>query len=76
MDANDAKDTGRRYDASAGDVALKYGVSPRTVLRWCETSDIPHRRLPGGPRFNMAEVDEWAIRQAELRAGATKEPAA
>lgn len=49
-----------KYTATAQDVAEKYNVHPRTVLRWCVNKGIPHRRLPGGPRFNMAEVDEWA----------------
>lgn len=48
------------YTATTADVAKRFGVHQRTVLRWCKDHDIPHRWLPGGPKFNMAEVDEWA----------------
>lgn len=50
------------YDATPGDVARHFKVAERTVRRWCETTDIPHRRIQRAIRFNLAEVDAWASR--------------
>lgn len=50
------------YTDDADAVARHFNVKPRTVLRWTETTDIPHRRIGGTVRFNLAEVDSWAAR--------------
>lgn len=50
------------YDDTAEDVARHFGVSDRTVRRWVETTDMPHRRIGGTLRFNLPEVDSWAAR--------------
>ena len=43
-----------------GEVAIKLGVSPVTVLRWGNTGKIGVVRLPGGQRRYYAdEVDKW-----------------
>ena len=47
-------------DATVGDVADHFGISTRTVRRWLKSTDIPHRKVSGTLRFNLAEVDEWA----------------
>lgn len=50
----------RPYPATVDDVAEHFGVSPRTVWRWLKRG-CPHKRPGGGgPRFNLAEVNEWA----------------
>lgn len=46
--------------ATVDDVAKHFGVSTRTVRRWLKSTDIPHRRVAGTIRFNLAEVDHWA----------------
>lgn len=46
--------------ATVDDVAEHFGVSSRTVRRWLKSTDIPHRRVMGTIRFNLAEVDAWA----------------
>jgi excisionase family DNA binding protein len=64
MDANEST-TGEvlpAYDETVADVARHFGVSERTVLRWCENTGIPHRRIGGTVRFNLPEVDSWAAR--------------
>lgn len=58
------------YDDTAEDVARHFGVSDRTVRRWVETTDMPHRRIGGTLRFNLTEVDSWAA-----RGGRPSEPA-
>lgn len=68
MDTETRTDTVARYDATATDIAERYGVSSRTVRRWCRTAGIPHRRLPGGPRFNLAEVYAWVQKRTETSA--------
>jgi excisionase family DNA binding protein len=60
MSANDQP--ARDYDDTAEDLARHFGVSVRTVSRWVEGTDIPHRRIGGTLRFNLAEVDGWAAR--------------
>lgn len=60
MDANESP--ARDYDDTPEVVARHFGVSDRTVRRWCETTDIPHRRIRDTIRFNLAEVDSWAAR--------------
>lgn len=52
----------RPHDDTADDVARHFGVSDRTVRRWVESTDIPHRRIGGTLRFNLADVDAWAAR--------------
>ncbi len=43
-----------------GEVALKFSVSPVTVLRWGNRGQIGVVRLPGGQRRYYAdEVDKW-----------------
>jgi len=73
MDTTDNADNGAmRFDATAADVAKKYGVTARSVRRWCEMTEIPHRWTPGGPRFNLEQVDAWMMqKRAELAAART-----
>lgn len=73
MSANDQPV--RDYDDTADDVARHFGVHDRTVRRWVETTDIPHRRIGGTLRFNLAEVDSWAARGGRP-AETAEEPAA
>lgn len=47
--------------ATVEDVAIHFGVSIRTVRRWLKSTTIPHRRLGVTIRFNLHEVDEWAL---------------
>lgn len=49
-----------KADATVLDVAAHFDVSERTVRRWLAEKNIPHRRIGGVIRFNLAEVDEWA----------------
>ena len=62
----DAKETAAptRYSDTVEDVARHFGVTPQTVRRWTEVTDIPHRRVEAGSRttlrFNLPEVDAWA----------------
>jgi excisionase family DNA binding protein len=47
------------------DVAERYQVSPRTVLRWVARNDLHAVRLPGGRlRIRVADLDaaeaDWA----------------
>lgn len=51
-----------KADATVEDVAEHFGVSTRTVRRWLKDLGVPHRRVMGVIRFNIAEVDEWATR--------------
>lgn len=53
---------GQRAGATVEDVAKHFDVSERTVWRWLKTTDIPHRRIGGTVRFNIAEVDAWSAR--------------
>ena len=46
------------YRATPAEVAKIYGVSARTVKRWAEKMEVPFRRTPSGPRFNLKELDE------------------
>ncbi len=52
----------KTYTATAADVARAYGVSARTVKRWVERGEAPHRATPSGPRFNLKELDEHFTR--------------
>lgn len=52
---------GHKANATVSDVALQYGVSERTVRRWLKMTDIPHRRIGATVRFNLSEVDAWAV---------------
>ena len=61
MSANDST-APPAYDETVEDIARHFGVSDRTVRRWLETTDIPHRRIAGTIRFNLPEVDSWAAR--------------
>ena len=53
----------KTYSATASDVARVYGVSTRTVKRWVERAEIPHRATPSGPRFNLEELDAHFTRE-------------
>ena len=48
------------YTLKARDLARHYAVSPGTVYNWVKLTNIPHRKIGGVIRFNLAEVDEWA----------------
>ena len=58
--------------ATVEDVAVHFGVSIRTVRRWLKSTAIPHRRLGVTIRFNLDEVDAWALARSTVPA----EPAA
>lgn len=47
---------------TVNDIARHFGVSPRTVFRWVEKTDIPFRRVGGTIRFRLTEVDDWALK--------------
>ena len=54
----------RTYTATTKDVAAHFGVGRSSVYTWLKTTDIPHRRVGGLIRFNLAEVDEWSSTRA------------
>ena len=55
----------RTYTATPKDVAKVYGVSYRTVHRWAERGQVPHRATPSGPRFNLEELEARFTREPE-----------
>ena len=60
---------GRRYLATSS-VALRYGVSPSTIMRWVDTPSIqfpqPTRVVDHGPNlFLLDELDAHDARRAE-----------
>lgn len=57
-------ENGKPYTATAKEVAAVYGVSARTVRRWAERLQVPHRATPGGPRFNLEELDAYFARES------------
>lgn len=61
MTMKDSNGHGGASAATVDDVALHFGVSTRTVRRWLKSTGIPHRRVGTTIRFNLAEVDEWAL---------------
>ena len=54
----------KAYTATPSDVARVYGVSARTVKRWVERREVPHRATPSGPRFNLEELDVHFTRES------------
>lgn len=53
----DSQGNARTYTAQAKDVAERYGVSRAHVYNLVERGELPHRRIGGAIRFNLAEVD-------------------
>lgn len=44
---------------SPGEVARRFGVDPKTVIRWADSGQIEHIRTPGGHRrFPAAAVEK------------------
>ncbi|KKL21952.1 hypothetical protein LCGC14_2440330 [marine sediment metagenome] len=46
--------------ASVIDVSRFFRVSTSTVRKWIRAGDIPHTKIGGVIRFNLAEVMAWA----------------
>jgi PTS system nitrogen regulatory IIA component len=46
----------------AREAAKLFGVSERTVERWLRDDGMPHETVHGQPRFQRAELIEWANR--------------
>jgi excisionase family DNA binding protein len=64
----------RSYTSTAKELANYFGVSRNTVYNWLGSTAIPHRKIGGVIRFNLAEVDEWAReRSGGARDSATSE---
>ena len=58
-------------DKSVSDIAKHFGVGDKVVRKETARPDgIPHRRIGGQIRYNLAEVDEWARNEALERLNA------
>jgi excisionase family DNA binding protein len=54
---------------TVSEVAVRLGVSPRTIRHWSDIGYLPTRRTPGGQRrYSPAEVEAFASRRREVLA--------
>lgn len=59
------EDTPHQRWLTTGQAAKRLGVSPRSVVAWCEAGALAHERLPSGHRrLHLATVESWLQAQA------------
>ncbi len=46
---------------TVAEVAAMLHVSPKTIYMWCDLRIIPHIRLNGAIRFDLAEIEQWLL---------------
>jgi len=54
---------------TTGEAARLYGVSPRTVAKWCDEGGLVGYRIPGGldRRYQAEEIRRFGLRHDMLR---------
>lgn len=60
--------TGEQAYLSTRDIAARYNVHPRTVIRWITTRGLAGQRVGGHWRVAEPVMDEWLARGRVTRA--------